>query len=65
MKTLILAAATLLIASTASSCKQCSVCTKTNEPEVRYCEKDYDSKTQYGLAVDVKESQGFNCKESI
>ena len=65
MKTLILAAATLFIASTASSCKQCSVCTKANSPEVRFCEKDYDTKTEYAARVDAIELTGYDCKEAI
>lgn len=48
-----------------SSCSKCQVCTKDSEPETRYCEKDYDSKTAYGFAIDAKEAQGFNCKSSL
>lgn len=47
-----------------SACDEfdCEICTKASEPEVRICEEDYDSKTEYGLAVDAKEAQGYNCK---
>ncbi len=45
-----------------SSCTQCQICTKTSEPEIRFCEDDYDSNTQYGLAIDVAEAGGYTCK---
>lgn len=48
-----------------SACTKCKVCTKESAAEVRLCEKDYGSKTQYGLAVDAMEAQGYSCKESI
>jgi len=48
-----------------SACTKCKVCTKESSPEVRLCEKDYNSKTAYGLAVDMKESEGYSCKESF
>lgn len=47
-----------------SACTKCKVCTKTGENEVRICEKDYNSKTAYGLQVDSYESQGYNCTEA-
>ncbi len=50
---------------TFSSCKKCTVCTKSNEPDVRYCEKDYDSNTEYGIAIDLKEADGYDCKSSL
>lgn len=48
-----------------TACSKCKVCTKENEAEVRLCEKDYDSQTEYGFAVDVMEADGYNCKESF
>ncbi len=45
-----------------TSCKKCEICTKDSEPEVRICEDDYDSNTEYGLALDWKESNGYTCK---
>ena len=45
-----------------SSCKKCQICTKDSEPEVRICEKDYDSQTAYGFALDVQEALGYNCR---
>jgi hypothetical protein len=45
-----------------SSCRECTVCTKSGDPDVRYCEKDFDSNTAYGLAVDIKEADGYNCR---
>lgn len=43
------------------SCTECQVCTKDSEPEVRFCDDDYDSNTQYGLALDVAEASGYTC----
>lgn len=48
-----------------SSCKQCQVCTKPSEPEIRVCEKDYGTATEYGLAIDVYEAQGYDCGGAI
>lgn len=53
-------AATILMGT--SSCRKCQLCTKTSEPEVRVCEKDYDSNTAYGLAIDVYEFGGYDCR---
>ena len=47
-----------------SACTKCKVCTKNNSPEVRLCEKDYNSETEYGAAVDAKEADGYDCTES-
>jgi len=47
------------------ACSKCKVCTKESSPELRICEKDYNSATEYGLAVDVAEAGGFTCKESL
>lgn len=48
-----------------SSCTKCKVCTRENSPEVRICEKDYSSQTEYGFAVDAAEAGGYTCKESL
>jgi len=48
-----------------AACTKCKVCTKENSPEIRICEKDYDSSTEYGFAVDVAEGNGYTCKESL
>lgn len=64
MKTLLFTAAIVCALGT-SSCKKCTTCTKSGEPDVRYCEKDFGSNTEYGIAVDLKEADGFDCKSSI
>lgn len=64
-KLLVLSALGLVMATGFSSCKQCQVCTKPSEPEVRVCEKDYSSTTEYGLAIDVLEGGGYDCKGAI
>lgn len=48
-----------------SSCKQCQICTKDSSPEVRICERDYNTDTEYGFAIDAQEAQGYNCKGAI
>ncbi len=49
----------------ASSCTKCTTCTKSNGPDVRFCEKDFGSHTEYGLAIDAAEGQGYNCKKTF
>jgi hypothetical protein len=56
---------TSIIAFTAmsiSSCSDCDLCTKDSAPEMRICESDYDNSTQYGLALDALEIQGYDCR---
>lgn len=48
-----------------TACSSCQVCTKASASEVRVCEKDYDSSTEFGLALDVYKALGYNCKASI
>lgn len=55
----------LVFAGGMSSCSKCQVCKKPSEPETRICKGDYNTETEYGFAIDLKESQGFECKSSI
>jgi hypothetical protein len=55
-------AAIVVITFSASSCSKCTNCTKSGGSVVRLCEKDYDSNTAYGFAIDVQESAGYNCR---
>jgi hypothetical protein len=48
--------------SSFASCRKCEICTKDSSPEVRICEKDYDSNTEYGFAIDATEAMGYECK---
>ncbi|HLT42591.1 MAG TPA: hypothetical protein VKZ95_07785 [Sphingobacteriaceae bacterium] len=48
-----------------TACTKCKICTKESSAEIRLCEKDYNNQTEYGLAVDVQESLGYTCKESL
>ena len=65
-KSLLLASAFLVVLSVGmSSCSKCQVCTKPSEAEARICKGDYNTETEYGFAIDLKESQGFECKSSI
>ena len=64
MKSLLIAAVAIAGLGMAS-CAKCTVCTKSNETDVRICEKDYDSKTEYGFAIDVYEAQDYDCGKSI
>jgi hypothetical protein len=63
MKNLFIAAVMAVSITTGlSSCSKCEICTKDSEPETRICENDYDSNTEYGLALDFKEADGYECK---
>ncbi len=48
-----------------AACTKCKVCTKENSPEVRLCEKDYDTETEFGFAVDAADAGGYTCTESF
>ena len=66
MKNLLLtAAAAVIITLSISSCSKCEVCTKSGSPDVRFCEKDYNSNTEYGFAIDVYTNQGYDCRKSL
>lgn len=64
MKSLLIAAVAIFGIGM-SSCGKCTVCSKSNDKDVRVCEKDYDSNTAYGLAIDGYEFQGYDCGKSI
>ena len=56
---------TSMIAFTAmglASCSDCEICTKDSAPEIRLCESDYNSNTEYGLALDYHTANGYNCR---
>lgn len=65
MKTIAISLSVVFGAILFTSCQQCKICTKDESPEVRVCEKDYGSSTEYGFAIDVLESQGYNCSGSL
>jgi len=46
-----------------ASCQKCTICTKDGEADERICEKDYDSNTEYGFAIDAREALGYNCND--
>jgi len=64
-KGILMTALASIIIMGASSCTKCKVCTKTNSPEIRVCEKDYNTSTQFSLAVDGFQASGYVCKQSI
>lgn len=45
-----------------SSCGKCQICVKDGANEVRVCEKNYDSNTAYGLALDYYEGMEYTCR---
>jgi hypothetical protein len=51
-----------LILTGFSSCRKCEICTKDSAPEIRVCEKDYNSNTEYSLNLDILEAGGYNCR---
>lgn len=61
-KVLLASAMSAIILMCFSSCRKCEVCTKESEPEVRVCEGDYGSKTEYGLTIDGYELAGYECR---
>lgn len=61
-KVLVFSALTFVITMGFTSCRQCEICTQDSEPEIRICDKDYDSKTEYGVTIDLLEAQGYDCK---
>ena len=61
-KVLFSSALALVFLMSFSSCRKCQICTKSSEPEVRVCQGDYKSNTEYGLAVDLLEGGGYNCR---
>jgi hypothetical protein len=64
MKNVIIALGALVLLG-ASSCAKCTVCKKDGQNDVRICEKNYDSNTGYGLAIDIYEAQNYTCKKSL
>lgn len=64
----------LMLALSISACKKdeakvvtyscsnpCTLCEKSNETDVQICANDYDSPAAYGFALDVYESNGYDC----
>lgn len=50
----------IILMFSVASCK-CTTCKKDGGSKVRLCEKDYDSNTEYGFAVDAYEVMGYEC----
>ncbi|MEI6312519.1 MAG: hypothetical protein WCP57_09680 [Bacteroidota bacterium] len=48
-----------------TACSSCEVCTKASSNEVRICEKDYNSNTEYGFTIDTYKAMGYKCKASL
>ena len=61
-KVLLASAMSVIILMSFNSCRKCEICTKESSPEVRVCEGDYGTKTEYGLAIDALEFGGYNCR---
>ena len=61
-KTFLFSVLTVIISLGFTSCRKCEICTKESEPEIRICEGDYGSNTEYGLALDALEAGGFKCR---
>ncbi len=62
MKKVFLSMAALTVLFFANSCNKCSTCTKSGSPQIKYCQKDYNSKADYDLAVSATEALGYECK---
>ena len=61
-KTLSIITTFVILSFLATSCGKCTTCTKSGGSAVRLCEKDYNSNTAYGFAVDSYEGTGYDCK---
>lgn len=61
MKKVILSLAAISVICLANSCSKCTTCTKSGAPQIKYCEKDYNSKADYDLAVAGTETLGYEC----
>ncbi len=44
-----------------SSCSKCQTCNQVSEPEIKVCEEDYASNTEYGSALDYYQGLGYDC----
>ncbi len=64
-KIILLSALSVTVLTGLVSCTKCEVCTKESADEVRICQKDYGNNTEYGLAVDMREADGYTCKSSL
>ena len=63
MKTRLVTLIIGLGAIAAVSCNKCKVCTKTDAAAITYCDKDFESKIKYDLAVKDLENAGYTCNE--
>lgn len=45
-----------------SSCRKCEICTQESEPEIRVCQGDYNSNTEFNLTLDGLEALGYRCR---
>lgn len=61
MKKIIFSLAAVCILFFANSCKECTTCTKSGSPELKYCEKDYSSKSAYDDQVALATLGGYDC----
>lgn len=61
MKKITLSLFTIGMLFAVSSCSKCTTCTKTNSPQLKYCQKDYASKSDYDNAVAATTLLGYDC----
>lgn len=61
MKNVMYTVAVVAVMLSVSSCRKCQICTKDSAPEIRVCEKDYNSATEYGAVIDSYEFIGYDC----
>jgi hypothetical protein len=60
----VLFAASMIVFTTMGlvSCVDCDICTKDSAPEMRLCEDDYGSATEYNFNLDLLEADGYDCR---
>ena len=61
-KALFITAFAMTISMAFTSCRKCEICTRDSSPEVRICEKDYNSNTEYAFTLDALEITGYDCR---
>ncbi|MBS1614159.1 MAG: hypothetical protein JST49_15170 [Bacteroidetes bacterium] len=61
MKTIVTLLAVAAILFTATSCKNCTECTKYPGDTIELCKKDYASDDSYNAAYKYTIAQGYKC----
>jgi hypothetical protein len=47
-----------------SSCSKCTTCSPETGSDVKFCESDYSTSSEYDEAVNLYEGTGYSCTQS-